>query len=87
MPSALDTLELRIKPAIPAHRPQNIYTASSTVLERMPARRLAMGLHPTDSMNRPRAVLRVNNEAARNTAVTIKMENGSVAKEPVPIYL
>lgn len=80
LPSAADVLELIIRPAIPAHSAQNTYTMILMRRERMPTRRLASALPPTDSTSRPSAVRRVSATVTATTAATTKMEKGSVSQ-------
>ena len=50
----------------------------------MPAKRLARELMPTDSTNRPRAVLRNSSHDPTKTARTTKSETGSRSMKPFP---
>ena len=69
--SALLTLELTIRPASPAARPQKVYTQSVSVPARTPATRAASGLPPMARMNRPSAVRDSSScNASHNDAAT-----------------
>ena len=79
LPSALETFELIISPATPAHRAANAYTMMMIPRARMPASRLASALPPTDSISMPSASRRVRN-AVIATATTMRMPNGRVSQ-------
>ena len=80
LPSALETFELIISPAIPAHRPEKTYASRITLRERMPVSRLASALPPTASISIPSALRRLTSAGRRVRAATTKSENGSVSQ-------
>lgn len=69
-------LELIIRPATPAHSPQNTYARTIRPEERMPTSREASALPPTDSMSRPSAVRRVSTTVTARATATRMIENG-----------
>ncbi len=54
--------------------------------ERTPARRLASGLMPTDSVSTPSAVRRSINPTTATAATQMKKANGSSTRYPVEMY-
>ena len=75
-PSAPDTIELIISPAMPAQSAENTYARMISPRDRTPASRLASLLPPTASISMPSAVRRVTSAVTTKTPATMKIEKG-----------